>query len=308
MQTPSVKLPPIGFSEQTQWQSIEISGPDASDFLHRLTTLNFKKFAPGQFSPGAFLQHTGKTIAYFKVLIITAQRFLLLSPQPAQALADAFEKMHFAENLKIQALHDNFSYFRVFGSGASEKITGLTLPEGAMLFPENLWTECPWPAAKAAFDFGIVVEKSKKSLLQATLSEIGATADQNSEFLRITFGEPTWPTELNENTLFTESDYDQAINDNKGCYPGQEVVERIRSMGQSPRRLLLLRSNSGSAPKPGEAILTTAGEPAGVLTSVAAHEGEGWVALGFIKKLYAKPDATFKVGSALVESKFKNLS
>jgi folate-binding protein YgfZ len=75
---------------------------------------------------------------------------------------------------------------------------------------------------------------------------------------------------------------DAAVNFTKGCYPGQELVERMDSRGsQAPNRLRIL--DVGDDAKPGDAITDpadTEGEPVGVLTSVAGGKALGYVRRG----------------------------
>jgi folate-binding protein YgfZ len=68
-----------------------------------------------------------------------------------------------------------------------------------------------------------------------------------------------------------------AVDFRKGCYPGQELVERMDSRGASaPRRLRVLDVAAGS--RPGDPILV-AGAEVGRLTSV-----QGTLALGYVKR------------------------
>ena len=73
-----------------------------------------------------------------------------------------------------------------------------------------------------------------------------------------------------------------AVNLTKGCYPGQELVERMDSRGsQAPKQLRILDATEGA--KPGDPIIDPAdpdGEPVGVLTSVAGGRALGYVRRG----------------------------
>lgn len=70
---------------------------------------------------------------------------------------------------------------------------------------------------------------------------------------------------------------DRAVNFKKGCYPGQELVERMDSRGAAaPRRLRVLTVPEGA--KPGDPIEHDGAE-VGVLTSVA-----GTKALGLVRR------------------------
>ena len=69
-----------------------------------------------------------------------------------------------------------------------------------------------------------------------------------------------------------------AVNFTKGCYPGQELVERMDARGaQAPQSLRMLQVEDGVAS--GDPILGEDGSPVGKLTSVAS----GW-ALGYVKR------------------------
>jgi aminomethyltransferase len=89
----------------------------------------------------------------------------------------------------------------------------------------------------------------------------------------------------------------QSIADNKGCYPGQEVIEKIISLGAPARRIALIEGQ-GPAPRPGDAIFNVA-EPAtevGQVTSVSAVDGR-YSAIGMIRKIHAKDGLEVKLAS-----------
>jgi len=114
-----------------------------------------------------------------------------------------------------------------------------------------------------------------------------------AETLRVEAAMPKWGHELDENVLPQELGLDElAISYTKGCYLGQEVVSRIKSVGHVNRRLVKLRPLEGPALRPGLA-LTAAGQPApaaGSVTSVAPLPVGGQVyALGFARRTLAEP-------------------
>ena len=65
----------------------------------------------------------------------------------------------------------------------------------------------------------------------------------------------------------------QALNFEKGCYLGQEIVERVRSRGLVHRQLLALRIEGSAVPEPGEKLLDGEKE-AGEITSAAWSPAE----------------------------------
>ncbi|MGH9470418.1 MAG: aminomethyltransferase family protein [Terriglobia bacterium] len=86
------------------------------------------------------------------------------------------------------------------------------------------------------------------------------------ETLRIEAGIPVYGSELGEDTLPLEAGLTSALSFNKGCYIGQEIVERARSRGRVNWTLAGLTLESGGAPTPGEKV-SSGGKDAGEITS-----------------------------------------
>ena len=111
---------------------------------------------------------------------------------------------------------------------------------------------------------------------------MGSPADW--EKLRVELGVPAWGSELDEDTLPPEAGLERThIDYHKGCYIGQEVISRLKSVGHVNRTLCQFSGTAPELPSPGERIYNDAGTEAGMLTSVAA-EGESFRALGYVKR------------------------
>jgi folate-binding protein YgfZ len=67
-----------------------------------------------------------------------------------------------------------------------------------------------------------------KALVQAGAVPVGSEA---LEKFRVMIGFPKYGTDIRERDLPQETEQDHALNFTKGCYIGQEIVERIRSRG-----------------------------------------------------------------------------
>ncbi len=111
-------------------------------------------------------------------------------------------------------------------------------------------------------------------------------SDEQTEALRMERGIPAWGKELDEDTLPPEAGLDaDAISYHKGCYIGQEVISRIRSVGRVNRRLRGFIAAAGRLPAVGSELRDPqTSVVVGKLTSV------GWsfalecpVALGYLK-------------------------
>ena len=85
------------------------------------------------------------------------------------------------------------------------------------------------------------------------------------ETLRLLEGTPKFGVDLREKELPQETGQTEALHFSKGCYLGQEIVERIRSRG-AVHRTFAGFALEGAMPAAG-AVLTVAGKPVGEITS-----------------------------------------
>ena len=89
------------------------------------------------------------------------------------------------------------------------------------------------------------------------------------EALRIERTIPIWGSELSEETLPPEAGLDRThIDYDRGCYPGQEVISRLKSIGRVNRLLSLLTAPGNTTLASGHEIITEEGT-VGSITSVA---------------------------------------
>jgi folate-binding protein YgfZ len=128
--------------------------------------------------------------------------------------------------------------------------------------------------------------------------------DETVDLLRLAFGVPVWGAELTPETLPQEARLeDRAVDFHKGCYVGQEVVSRLRSVGRVNRLLCRLESVEDAALASGDALFAAptapGGEPVlvGHVTSVRRDPvRRRTLALGYLKRQAAQPGAVFRAG------------
>ena len=128
-------------------------------------------------------------------------------------------------------------------------------------------------------------------------------SDALLDLIRIEHGVPHWGRELDENTLPHEAGLDRThIDFHKGCYIGQEVISRLRSVGHVNRELRGFVSAVGIPLAAGARIFSSA-DPArdlGRLTSAAfSFALDRHIALGYLRRdavgvefLAATPEAS----------------
>jgi folate-binding protein YgfZ len=103
-----------------------------------------------------------------------------------------------------------------------------------------------------------------RALSTAGAAPVGATA---LDAFRVAEGIPVYGIDIAERDLPQETSQTRALHFSKGCYLGQEIVERIRSRGNVHRHLRQLELD-GPLPRAGEELFLD-GAPMGTITSVA---------------------------------------
>jgi folate-binding protein YgfZ len=121
------------------------------------------------------------------------------------------------------------------------------------------------------------------------------------ETLRVACGIPKLGVDIRQRDLPQETGQDRALNFSKGCYIGQEIVERIRSRG-AVHRMFMGFEFDGTPASPGTKVQSD-GKDVGEITSVAALPAENdlrALALGYIRKEFTSPDKTLSAGDTRV--------
>ncbi len=136
------------------------------------------------------------------------------------------------------------------------------------------------------------------ALVAAGAAPIGTEA---LEMFRIAAGIPRYDQDIRERDLPQETGQMRALSFTKGCYVGQEIVERIRSRGAVHRRFTGFVIENGM-PAPGARVVRD-GKEVGELTSVLAvpaSDGDKMLALGYIRREAGEAGTILQAGAAQV--------
>ncbi len=141
------------------------------------------------------------------------------------------------------------------------------------------------------------VYKTWQALLAAGATPVGTEA---LEMQRIVAGVPLYGVDIRERDLPQETEQMRALNFNKGCYVGQEIVERIRSRGNVHRKFTGFVVEGKAAIPVGAKIICDEKE-VGEITSVVVlrtPSGDRTVALGYIRREVGMPGREVTIGTA----------
>jgi folate-binding protein YgfZ len=147
----------------------------------------------------------------------------------------------------------------------------------------------------------LVADRSDIDALERTLGAAGAAHIGSGvwEALRLEAGRAAFGAELTDEVIPVEAGVQhRAIDYEKGCYTGQEVIIRLRDRGRVNRHLRRFRLGDRPTPPAGTEVWRADGEKAvGVITSTAMSPRLGLLALGYVRR-EVEPPGPVRLGAA----------
>jgi folate-binding protein YgfZ len=269
-----------------------MKGPDARDFLHRLTTIDVKNMQPGEGKPGCLLTPQGKIRASFWLWNIEKDSFAFefdagVNDLWKTELLAAIEQFTFAENFALTDASTFECRWILQESGDDEKIASLgddayRCDHGKRDFGKNwisVWSPSASITSKMAANFGESTSPGLKEL----------------EHLRILSMSPRTDFEITRGSMPLEIGMSHWISGNKGCYPGQEIIEKVISIGSPSKRLVLIESLAGPLSLGAGIFDRSTSQEIGIITSVdPVHPTH---CLGVVRKTHAKESTEVQIGT-----------
>jgi folate-binding protein YgfZ len=271
---------------------IWVTGEDAFTFLQGQFTNELRQ-PPGSATYGLWLNQKGKVLADSQVLRISENEFLIWSEfSPAAIIRQRLEEYIVADDVVLADETTASQALTLWGPGGNEAISrllGATPAPGRFVRSRDLVV---FRGRRLPGDnweiFG-----PEKSLTEICSQLLAGGAVESSraegEFARISAGIPVVPADIGPGDLPNEGGLeDAAISYTKGCYLGQEVMARLKNLGQVRRRLHLVRGR-GTPPVP-LAALYQGEKKTGEIRTVGTRADE-FVALAMVSLINLTPTA-----------------
>ena len=259
---------------------LEVTGKDALDLLHRLTTNDIRSLQIGQGAAAAFLTGKGRIVDLVTLHRLGDRLLCLTGPGRGPDVAAHIDRYTFREEVRVEDRGGSHGVLGIFGARASERVASLFGREAANRpLHHAVETALEGTGVVLARAFPLAGDGYHLIAAAGGLVEAGREC---LDVLRIEAGLPAAGSELTEDYNPWEARLDDAISLTKGCYVGQEVVARLNTYKKVSKLLARLRVEGG-LPAPG-ARLEAAGGTIGVLTSAARVPGQDRVvALGYVR-------------------------
>src|SRR5579871_4649967 len=221
---------------------IYASGADRARLLHALTTNHVQQLTPGAGCYAFFLNAQGQIQADVHLLNFDDRILLDTEPETRERIYQHLDRYIIADDVTLDDVTASMACLALEGPAAAAILSPATLPET--------------PDAHAPLDdaivaristtgepgFRIFLPAASKPAWIARLESAGAipaTAD-DVKTVRLEHGIPRYGDDIFDSTLPQETRRMHAVHFAKGCYLGQEIVERIRSRGHVNRLLTSL--------------------------------------------------------------------
>jgi folate-binding protein YgfZ len=289
----------VGLIDRGAHGAIEVTGRDRATFLHALLSNDIKALTPGQGCAATLLDVHGKVQVLLLVWVLADRILLVTPPGTSTSTLEALDHYLFAEKVELRDATAELTFLLLAGPGAPDlaaRMTGIRPADaawssiGATLagVPIELVRgggETGEPEIWAAVPVGSA-QRVWEAVMAAGARAVGFTA---LESLRIETGTPRFPQDVDGTVLLPEIPLESLVSFSKGCYPGQEVVVRIRDRGHVNRHLRGLLVTGEAVPVRGAEVRS--GEVTlGRVTSAAWGFGLNRpVALGFVRRTHAEP-------------------
>ena len=260
-----------------------ITGVDALDLLHRISTNDLLNRPADQSITTVFCNEKGRVIESAEILcrggdltgrdlrgpdltgsdLTGSELFMTCSAAGSEALLRWIDKFTITEDIHLIDVSDVFSTHCLIGPQAIQRVTTILLLAGH--FWHGRFGSLPCLRILSPKE---TPPESLGALIGIPVVESGRTY----EFLRVLHSVPLFGHEIVDAFNPYEVGLIDAISFTKGCYIGQEVIARLDTYKKVQRQLRMLWSDSSGMPQPGTPVVV-AGEHAGILTSSTSGLG-----------------------------------
>jgi len=293
---------------QPQRAEIVLTGSDRVRWLNGMVTNNIRDLAPGWGVYSFLLNPQGHIQADFYAYNRGNSLLIDVDLALKEKVLGIFDHYIIMDDVEVSDGSDKLTTIAINGPGsrATLQAAGITVPEIASLqLVDMAWRGIDITIARGdnplveSYEAWIAPGNASnlwEALVSARAKPVSASA---LDLLRIASGIPRYGQDIRERDLPQETEQQRALHFSKGCYVGQEIVERIRSRGAVHRKFTGFEVE-GSLPSPGTKIQAR-GKDVGEITSAVLlplpnTEQERAVALGYIRREVAKPDQALDAG------------
>ncbi len=282
----------------------KFAGPDRVRYLNAILTNNIKDLAPGHGIPSLFLNPQGRIQAEIETYASDLALFCVSFAMIRQPLLAALDKYIIMDDVTLTDESDKWGTLALEGPRAAEiarQLTGVDVRamEDLSFRPSSVagmfcgvTRRSPSGVASAEF----LAHQSElpqlwNQLREAVANSGGSPAGyQALNALRLEQGVPWFGYDFGDKQIPHEAGLENShISFSKGCYTGQEIVERVRSRGQVNRVRVVLKLDSVQPPASGSPVLADGKEVGHITRSAFSPALQSAIAMAYVRRENSAP-------------------
>jgi len=267
------------------WRGVlEVSGRDRARFLHGMCTNDIKKLQPGQGCMAAVVNRQGKMVAEMIAHAAENAIFLEMDRSNLVATVEHLSRFLVADDVTLRV--SEAAILGIWGPRAQTLLSVKDLPDFHFVMREGFALVRNRTIGVEGYHLLVPATKADEAdrILGHGVLPAGFEAE---ETVRIENGFPRWGADMDATLLPMEAGLEAlAVSYSKGCYIGQEVIQRVKTYSEPPRMLVQLEVAEAA---PGNRI-TSGSEEIGVVTSATSS-----LALALVRKEYKSPGSELTV-------------
>ena len=272
---------------------IRLTGEDCARLLHAMSTNHIQQLTPGTGCYAFFLNDKGRILTDANILCRPDHFLLDVEPETREKLYQHLDHFIIADDVTLEDRTAATATIALEGpeSAAVLERAGAPIPQADFAtadWGDRLVARLNSTGSAGFFVFAPIEQKTE---LIAALEAAGAEPADAEAFrvVRLEHGKARYGEDISERFLAQEANQPQALNFNKGCYLGQEIVERVRSRGQVHRVLMPLLLSSDTPPEPGAKGQIGDANVAEITSAAYSPALDRVVALAYVRTEHARP-------------------
>lgn len=293
----------VGILDFCRRSLLRFTGPDRVAFLQGMVSNDVKKLDPGQGIEAAFLNIHGKILADARIFA-TADSLLVDLPEILKdKILAHLDHYLVADEVEIADLTSRYAEISLQGPEArpllGEICSSAEIPSRELehrvleIGGAEIMVVCATHTGEEGCDLIVkkgdilrVVSRIEEPGKKFSFSWVGTRAQ---EILRVEAGIPRYGIDMTEEHILLETGLDRAVSFDKGCYLGQETIERIRSRGHVNRKLVGMILAGETPAGRDDAIHSGEKEVGKITSSLISPALKRAIALGHVHRDYFEP-------------------
>jgi folate-binding protein YgfZ len=285
--------------------AIRVTGEERLSWFHGVCTNDIKGLAEWSCAYAAIVTVKGAMVADVRAFRRAADLVLDLEPGTYAPVREYLERYLISEDAELHDARGELGVLGLVGRKSEQVLAAVFGPQAApgqrLEMDGEAIAATRGLAARSGVD--LLIPHTLLPAVWSRLLEGGRSLGLRPsgldalEAVRVEDGVPRFGQDLLETTIPLEADLEHAIDYQKGCYVGQEVIARATFRGHMNRKLTgLVLGSSPAAPK---AELRREGKKIGFITSVVKSPARGeYVALGYVHRDHLEPGTVLEIGGA----------